>query len=274
MKYYAVRKGFQTGIFTSWEKCKASISGFSDAEYKSFTKESEAEDYLYGEGEPEVSSKSVYAVKEGNAVGKFYTWNECKSAIEGFPRPVFKKFRTDEEADAFLEERDYIWDTYIAPYTRPDTAVAFVDGSFFENGEYGSGVLLVNPLKGTKTALQYRGNAERYRVHRNVSGEIFAVLSAVSYCKKNQIKNLTINYDYIGIEKWATGEWKSQSELTDYYASYCRNNAKAVNLTFVKVKGHSNNKYNDIADELAKGAIRNEIPLNTVVETEWRDTDG
>ncbi len=46
MKYYAVRKGINTGIFKSWEDCKKNVIGFPDAEYKSFNKEEEAINYI------------------------------------------------------------------------------------------------------------------------------------------------------------------------------------------------------------------------------------
>jgi ribonuclease HI len=35
-KYYVVWKGRKTGIFSSWQECKASVEGFADAKYKSF----------------------------------------------------------------------------------------------------------------------------------------------------------------------------------------------------------------------------------------------
>ena len=41
-KYYAVRKGRNTGILNTWEECKKQINGFKCAEYKSFTKYDEA----------------------------------------------------------------------------------------------------------------------------------------------------------------------------------------------------------------------------------------
>jgi ribonuclease HI len=45
-KYYAVRKGHKTGIFRSWDECKAAVNGFSGAMYKSFTTEEEAKQYI------------------------------------------------------------------------------------------------------------------------------------------------------------------------------------------------------------------------------------
>ena len=47
-KYYAVKRGKTKGIFKSWEECKASVDGYSGAEYKGFTLLEEAEAYLEG----------------------------------------------------------------------------------------------------------------------------------------------------------------------------------------------------------------------------------
>lgn len=45
-KFYAVRKGIKTGIFETWEECRASVSGYSGAEYKSFPSLEQALNYL------------------------------------------------------------------------------------------------------------------------------------------------------------------------------------------------------------------------------------
>ena len=34
-KIYAVKKGKITGVFETWEECKASVEGYPGAEYKS-----------------------------------------------------------------------------------------------------------------------------------------------------------------------------------------------------------------------------------------------
>lgn len=47
-KLYAVRKGKKTGLFQTWEACKASVDGYPGAEYKSFLSREEAEAYLDG----------------------------------------------------------------------------------------------------------------------------------------------------------------------------------------------------------------------------------
>ena len=51
-KIYAVKKGKKTGIFKTWEACKASVDGYSGAQYKSFFSEDEAQAYLSGTENP------------------------------------------------------------------------------------------------------------------------------------------------------------------------------------------------------------------------------
>ena len=51
-KYYAVKKGRKTGIFTSWDECKEQVNGFAGSIFQSFPSEAEAEAFLHGEGEP------------------------------------------------------------------------------------------------------------------------------------------------------------------------------------------------------------------------------
>lgn len=47
-KFYAVRSGRQTGIFTSWDDCKRQTDGYSKAEYKSFKSQEEAQQFISG----------------------------------------------------------------------------------------------------------------------------------------------------------------------------------------------------------------------------------
>lgn len=47
-KIYAVKKGKATGIFKTWDECKASVDGYPGAEYRGFATEDEANAYLSG----------------------------------------------------------------------------------------------------------------------------------------------------------------------------------------------------------------------------------
>ncbi|MDR3021375.1 MAG: RNase H1/viroplasmin domain-containing protein [Clostridiales bacterium] len=45
-KFYAVKKGNNTGIFLTWEECQDATKGFSGPEFKSFESEQEAQAYI------------------------------------------------------------------------------------------------------------------------------------------------------------------------------------------------------------------------------------
>ena len=68
MKIYAVRKGLTPGIYKSWEECKAQVSGYSGAEYKSFSKMEEAQAYLSGSSLPSSGREDHLALPADEAV--------------------------------------------------------------------------------------------------------------------------------------------------------------------------------------------------------------
>lgn len=51
MKYYAVKVGARTGVFTSWEKCQKAVDGFSGAKFKKFHSLEEAERFVYDDND-------------------------------------------------------------------------------------------------------------------------------------------------------------------------------------------------------------------------------
>ncbi|ORX84677.1 hypothetical protein BCR32DRAFT_325832 [Anaeromyces robustus] len=96
---------------------------------------------------------------------------------------------------------------------------------------------------------------------RNVAGEIEGSKKAMNFCIKNHIPEVDIYYDYAGIENWARGIWKTNKKGTIEYKEFYNQVKKNLKINFMKVKAHSNNKYNDIADKLAKKALFNSSNL-------------
>ena len=90
---------------------------------------------------------------------------------------------------------------------------------------------------------------------RNVSGEVLGAQKAVEFAINKGYKEVTIAYDYQGIESWALGTWKRNNKVTSQYNSFMQEKMKFIKINFKKIKGHSGNKYNDIADKLAKSAL-------------------
>ena len=71
---------------------------------------------------------------------------------------------------------------------------------------------------------------------RNVAGEVFGSMAAIEKALELGLKDLTIYYDYMGIEMWAKGLWKRNKKGTVAYYEYVRSVEDKIRLSFVKVK--------------------------------------
>ena len=115
---------------------------------------------------------------------------------------------------------------------------AFVDGSYnIATKVYGYGGFLIH--NGEKEVLQGSGNDAEMASMRNVSGEILGAMAAVERAIELKLSEVTIYYDYMGIEMWATGGWKRNKTGTIAYYDYIQQVRDKIRITFIKVKGHS-----------------------------------
>ena len=131
-----------------------------------------------------------------------------------------------------------------------DEIVAYVDGSYKKDTlEYGYGVVLI--LKDEVIELFGKGENPEVTKSRNVTGELFGSIRAIGEAIRLKKKKITVFYDYQGISSWANGEWKCNLPLTIGYRDKIKEFRKEIEILFVKVKAHSNDKYNDLADHLA-----------------------
>lgn len=124
----------------------------------------------------------------------------------------------------------------------------YVDGSFI-NGATGYGAVI---LKNGKVVDELSGAVAASEVNntRQVAGELIAVKEALKWCREHSIAEVSIYYDYLGIEKWATGQWKTNQPLTKEYALFVRE--CPIKIHWHKVASHTGNRWNDRADALAK----------------------
>ena len=95
-------------------------------------------------------------------------------------------------------------------------------------------------------------------ITRNVSGEVEAAKTAMEKAIKDGKRKLYLNYDYKGIEAWAKGDWKTNTDLTENYKKYYNKIKDELEVIFIKIKAHSGDYYNNLADELAKRAANEE----------------
>lgn len=196
-----------------------------------------------------------YAVRKGHTTGIFDNWTAAQAATSGFSGPEYKKFKTKEEAEAYLDNRD-IWCEQVAEDNKAGYLVAFTDGSYDKDlNRYSYGVVFLLP-DGTEESICGYGSNKEYLNSNNVIGEIFGVINAFDWAISNGYEKIKIYHDYEGLSKWLTGEWEAKVKASKMFVSLYRSKFEDfIQVEFVKVPGHSNIIYNDKADQLAKSAL-------------------
>ncbi len=194
-----------------------------------------------------------YAVKNGYHIGIFNTWEECRKEVSGYSGAEYKSFPTRAQAEEYMGVNHQI-SLFDEEKTEDSTAVAYVDGSYNINTKiFGCGVVIF--YKGNETKFSKAFSDPEMALMRNVAGEIEGAKLAMQYCVDNNIAEIDIYYDYEGVEKWCTGAWKTNKEGTAAYKRFYDEISKSVKVSFNKVKGHSGDTFNDMADRLAKDAV-------------------
>ena len=199
----------------------------------------------------EFMAKKYYAVRSGREGPRVYeSWDECKRQVHGVAGAVYKSFPTRQEAEAFAagsgvaEKPGEPW----------DGAVAYVDGSYDKRtGDFSCAAVLF--WQGEQVEFSQKFTDPDLAAMHNVAGEIMGVRVVLDYCREQGIPAVELHHDYEGLARWADGSWKANKPGTQSYAAFCRKAAESVRFRFVKVKGHSGDRYNDLADALAKRAL-------------------
>jgi ribonuclease HI len=132
----------------------------------------------------------------------------------------------------------------------------YVDGSHI-NGATGYGAVI---LKDGEVIEELSGAVTDSTLAetRQVAGELRAVEEALRWCERNGVNEVSIFYDYDGIEKWATGAWKTNQALTQGYARAVR--SSTIRISWRKVTSHTGDRWNDRADLLAKRGAGSALP--------------
>lgn len=222
-----------------------------------------------------MAAKKVYAVKKGKTTGIFNTWEACKASVDGYPGAEYKGFATTEEAIRYLGNAGPIMDNFEMAVENAGTVMgntgtvmadgaelppkgcllAYVDGSYQEAlQKYAFGCVFLLPDGRIYTEYGNGDNPESLQ-QRNVTGEMLGAMYAVRVAMLNGFDSIEIRYDYQGIEKWVTGEWRSKNNLTQKYAQSMREWGKSIHISFTKVAAHSNVRFNELADEMAKRGL-------------------
>lgn len=202
-----------------------------------------------------------YAVANGKSIGIFSNWNDCNDSVKGYKNALFKKFKTKEEADHFLQLHDKKSDSHNADY------YVYTDGACSNNGRdnasAGIGIFFgINDNrnvskkiigKQTNNIAELSAIIETYYIIKNdilngtkitiVTDSEYAIKCVSSYGEKCYNKGWGVNIPNKELVKTAYEMYKDKP-----------------NIQFMHIRAHTHNTDihsfgNDNADKLANIAL-------------------
>lgn len=167
------------------------------------------------------------------------TMSQVTGALREQVQAVWDGANADKAKDSILKQAK-------TPYQ------AFVDGSYHSQRKtVGYGAIV---LKDGKEVQRFSGRVPKYEESHQIAGELSATMRVIAWCRQENIAQVDIFYDYLGIEKWATGAYKTEKPMSQEYAKFMRE--AGIKVHWHKVASHTGVYWNEIADALAKaGAL-------------------
>lgn len=198
-----------------------------------------------------------YAVKVGKVPGIYPDWESCKEQVSGFSGAEFKKCSTLQDAEDYLRPNRLVNRTPEDTDAFPHGYSAYVDGSFDKNSKrFSCGIVILDNEIGNIVATHSSASANPDLISmRNVAGELSGAMKAIQWALNHNVKELYIFHDYEGIHAWADGTWKAKLPATQKYVDFVAKARESLSISFIKVRAHSGDKYNNMADSLAKAAL-------------------
>lgn len=187
-----------------------------------------------------------YVVKSGGKSGIFDSESAALQAIDGKPNSFVKSFTSKKAAEDFLNGAEQQNEKVIDVY---------VDGSFDQvTQNYSYGAIFVKD--GEKAhELSRVGNNPKYIESHQIAGEVFGALAAIKWALVHHYDAINVHYDYLGIEKWALGEWTAKKPVSKDYLLHFKKLVAQIKINFIKVKAHDGVEFNEQADKLARKVL-------------------
>lgn len=265
MKYYAVRKGRKTGIFTTWEETAPLVQGFKGAEYKSFNTCKEAEDYI-STNTNSSNKEEIKEIKE-KETNNLPIINPNDKKITIINREEKRQGSNKNVGTQILEG---IWNTVkdsvvgnAISEENKERRTIYTDGSCVGKvGGYGFVI-----VRKDEYMEPFYGKVPLYPCTNQIA-ELYAILKALQH--GFSMYPYSTGFDLYTDSKYAIGcltEWYPNWEKNDWRTAkgeavankgliqdilkLILANKNTCPVTFHHVYGHTGNKYNEICDMLA-----------------------
>lgn len=137
------------------------------------------------------------------------------------------------------------------------SAIAYVDASYSDNERFGSiGIVLLT----SNEVIQYSEIPENLEdcALTSTNHELLAAAKAIEMAKEKHVKNLIIKHDNNSIGDLAKRKAVTKTDTEEWYKQFVYKHRENMSITFKKVKGHSKEYFNELADRLAYKALKAE----------------
>ncbi|NP_001272738.1 ribonuclease H1 [Otolemur garnettii] len=252
--FYAVRRGRKTGVFLTWNECRAQVDRFPAARFKKFATEDEAWAFVRNSASPDGSEGLENKHVQESQMKTSKRPREPLDRDEGdSAEPCAKHLRQDAEAAAPSVGKDAF--SYMG-----DSVVVYTDGCCSSNGRRraraGIGVYW-GPGHPLNVGIRLPGRQTNQRA------EIHAACKAIEQAKAQNINKLVLYTDSMftinGITNWVQG-WKKNGWRTstgkevinkeDFMA--LEELTQDMDIQWMHIPGHSGFTGNEEADRLAR----------------------
>ena len=213
-----------------------------------------------------------YAVANGRNIGIFLSWDECSTSVKGYRCAVYKKFKTKEEAEEFIENNinnNKDDGEPLPPFNKNPDYYVYTDGACSNNGrenaKAGIGIFFaIDDPRNVSSALEGK--------QTNNSAELTAIIELYSIIEQDIMsgKKVAIVTDSEYAIK-CVGKYGEKCSLIDFEKSeksipnrelVCKiyEIYKNTGVEFIHIKAHTKKEDghsigNYYADKLANDAI-------------------
>lgn len=271
-RFYAVKKGRETGIFNDWETAKSQIHRYSGCLYRGFDNEREAKEWL--SYEPARSTKRVRTEPEvfkddGSVLDIYVDGNHYKGTSsmgygiyckhEGKDYALRERVDADHMREVFGVGEDSLSEGFSNPTMELAAAIRvliLLCKDDREKEEEESGSVEKENEKEKKDEKQKEKEDEKGKEKEG---------------KGRRFDLVRIYADYMGVKCWMEGTWRARKPIIKDLVKngserIQRISSEGIGVEFIWIKGHNGHEGNERSDSLSKGMdLEGALPLRTLL---------